>query len=62
MSHNTPEHNEAFRAAWGETNARYIASTKWAIAETFKRRHENEHVRKACLENIAFYKKHNGGV
>lgn len=55
--HNSPEKNKAFQEAWDATNARYIASTKWAISETFKRRHESKTVRNACRGNIAFYRK-----
>lgn len=55
--HNTPEQNAAFQVAWDATNARYIADTKWAISVTFKRRHESKHVRNACCDNIAFYRK-----
>lgn len=58
MAHNTPAKNAAFKAAWDETNARYIASTAWVIGEAFKRRHESKHVREACRDNIRFYRKH----
>jgi hypothetical protein len=60
MAHNTPQRNAEFQAVWAEDNARYIASTKWAIGVTFRRRHESAHVRQACRENIAFFRKHNG--
>ena len=57
MSHNTPQNNADFKAAWDVTNQLYIANTKWAICETFKRRHESKHVRNACRDNIVFYRK-----
>ena len=58
MAHNTQKRNEEFRAAWDETNARYIACAEWAISETFKHRNDSKHVRQACRDNIAFYRKH----
>jgi hypothetical protein len=39
------------------TNQRYIVGTLDAIRNTFKRRHENRYVRKACRDNIAFYRR-----
>ena len=47
----------AFQETWDETNRRYRAGTLDAIRNTFKRRHENRHVRQACRDNIAFYRK-----
>lgn len=46
-----------FLSAWNATNDFYVNQTKNAINETFKRRHESKHVRKACLDNIVFYRK-----
>lgn len=46
-----------FLSAWNATNDFYVNQTKNAINETFNRRHESKHVRKACLDNIAFYRK-----
>jgi len=48
-----------FQEAWDATNRRYVASTLDAIRNTYKRRHENKHVRQACRDNIAFYRKWN---
>ena len=48
-----------FQEAWDETNRRYVAGTLDAIRETYKRRHESKHVRAACRDNIAFYRKVN---
>ena len=58
MAHNTQQHNAEFKETWDQTNARYIADTKWAISVTFKRRNESKNVRQACRENINFYRKH----
>lgn len=46
-----------FQEAWDATNRRYVAGTLDAVRNTFKRRHENKHVRQACRDNIAFYRK-----
>lgn len=48
----------AFEEAWDEDNRRYIARTLDAIQSTYRRRHESKNVRQACLDNIAFYRKH----
>lgn len=46
-----------FQQAWDDTNRRYIAGTIDAVRATYRRRHENKHVKNACRDNIAFYRR-----